>query len=245
MKDISCRAHNVHRGVQRIMNNQKKICLMKLVALSLSLCLLSIGVLAQGDPPENHPNEFGVNVTPLLTQVFNVVDGIIDSNQPMALSYKRVFNGNQALRVNGSYFYFSSESEAQNSPNRFNQWQQNLQTSIGWEWRITPTKRFMPYGGVDLVYQSEFNKSENFSEFDNSKTRRETTGVGGGPVIGTQFIVSPRIRLSTEASILILQRNQEEEFTSEMFPSGNSSTKNSGIEVSTVFPLAIFLVITL
>lgn len=218
---------------------------MKRAALMLLLCLPGIGVFSQESTTEQHVNEFGVNVTPLLTQVFNVADGIINSSQPMALSYKRVINSNQALRVNGSYSYFSSEDESPNASNRFNQWQQSMTAAVGWEWRVTPSKRFMPYGGVDLVIQSEYNRTEAFSDFDNSKTRRETTRVGGGPVIGTQFIVSPRVRLSTEASILVLRRNQEEEFTSEMFPEGNNFLKNTGTEVQTVFPLAIFLVVTI
>ena len=191
-----------------------------------------------------HPNEIGVNVTPLLTRIFNVTSFVGVSDDPVSLSYKRVFSETTALRAQMGISHVTSVSN--NSPNfQFSQWNTNVFSSLGWEWRAPGETRWIPYGGLDVVYSVNHTRTENSNDFDTTTTDQKTVGFGGGLVVGTQFTITPRLRLSTEASLLMVREDFSQEFHSENNPQSNSDSSSKGFSVLTQVPLAIFAIITI
>jgi len=72
---------------------------------------------------------------------------------------------------------------------------------VGWEWRKKISNRFSVYWGADLV--SRFDKEVvDFNDFQsNLKLDEQQVGIGGGPIMGILFFITPAISLSTEAAI--------------------------------------------
>lgn len=191
-----------------------------------------------------HPNEIGVNVTPLLTRIFNVSSFLGVADDPVSFSYKRAVSETQAFRTQVGLSHVTSVDNGSSSF-QFSSWSTTLFSSAGWEWRIVGDTRWMPYGGVDAVYSLNRVRTENSSDFDSSSTEQRTTGFGGGLVVGTQFQVTPRLRLSTEATMLVVREDFQQEFRSEQNPQSNSDASRYGMSVLVQVPLAILAVITI
>jgi hypothetical protein len=96
-----------------------------------------------------------------------------------------------------------------------------------------------------VVYQNSTIRTENKSSFDITTTKNEEVRVGGVGVLGCQFVINTRLRLATEASLLVNSRTLTNEFKSESFPSTDNSSQAKGLEVQSQVPLSLFLFITL
>lgn len=210
----------------------------------LALAALPFFGAAQDAEPATHPNEIGVNVSPLLTRIFNVTSFIGPEDDVFNLSYKRVLKPNQAIRVLAGVAATTSVDESQNEFT-FSTWNSDMALGLGYEWRWNSASKWMPYLGADLRYQSSLDRTESKSTFDTTTTETAENRVGGALVLGCQFKINERLRLSTEASLVANNRTRTTDFTSESFPETNNNSKVTGLEVQTQVPLSIFLILAL
>lgn len=216
---------------------------MKRFLIFACLAALTMDVNAQGVTPDHH-HEVGLNVSPLLTRIFNVSSFIGSEDDIFSLAYKYKTASNQAVRTQLGVQYSSSVDESQNDF-QFSQWNTALAAAAGYEWRFLSDSRWIPFLGLDVVYQNSTIRTENKNSFDTTTTENEEVRVGGAGVLGCQFVINTRLRLATEASLLVNNRNQSTAFESENFPETNNSSSVKGLEVQSQVPLSLFLFITL
>ena len=210
----------------------------------LALLAMPLFGTAQDAQTVTHPNEIGVNVTPLLTRVFNVSSFMGTDTDVLNFSYKRVLQPNRAIRVLGGLAVSTSVDESQNEFT-FSTWSHDLSLGLGYEWRIVNESKWLPYLGADLRFQNTLDRTENKSSFDTTTTETTEQRVGGGFVLGCQFKLNERLRLSTEAALVANSRVRSTEFVSDNFPATNNTSKVTGLEIQTQVPLSIFLILAL
>lgn len=145
--------------------------------------------------------EIGLNITHTLAGFFNSggQDVLLD---PYLFSLK-FLKKNGAIRSaynfkikTSSEFDFTTGFGGQRDAR-----ETELDLRVGWEWRKPISNRFQFYWGGDLL--GRFRKE--VVDFNTSQARlkldEQTIGVGGGPIMGILFFITPVITLSTEAAI--------------------------------------------
>lgn len=141
--------------------------------------------------------ELGMNITQTLAGFFNSGGQNLPTD-PYLFSLK-IPGARSTFRTSGN-IRFRNREEASNSGQRLI-YEKDIQLRAGFEWRRTLTKKFSFYYGLDAVmrYQQEdvdFNTNGGTIELG-----KNSTGFGGGPLMGLLFHLSPKIMLSTESSL--------------------------------------------
>lgn len=168
----------------------------------LLICLWAVNLSAQtAESKAVKKVEIGLNITHTLAGFFNSggQDVLLD---PYIFSLKLLKN-NGAIRTaynfrvrTSSEFDFNTGVGGQRDAK-----ETAVDIRVGWEWRKKASNRFSFYWGADLV--SRFRKEVvDFNDFQSSlKLDEQKIGIGGGPIMGILFFITPTITLSTEAAI--------------------------------------------
>jgi len=168
----------------------------------LLICLWAFNLSAQtADTKAAKKVEIGLNITNTLAGFFNSggQDVLLD---PYLFSLK-LLKSNGAIRsaynfrvITSSEFDFNTGFGGQRDAK-----ETSVDLRVGWEWRKKISNRFSFYWGADLV--SRFRKEVvDFNDFQSSlKLDEQKVGIGGGPIMGILFFITPSLSLTTEAAI--------------------------------------------
>ena len=150
--------------------------------------------------------EIGFNITGTLAAFLNS-DGITNSVDPYLISIK-------IAKKNALRFGFNLKSVHKTETPDFTtiETRENLfRGRVGFEKRMRMNKRCIVHWGVDALGEFSQENIRSGNEFTGIATlERNSVGFGGGPVLGFQFKVHPRIVLSTEAALYALVRYNNE-----------------------------------
>jgi len=171
---------------------------MKPVLIIALIFGINLNVFAQVQP-KDEPNkrhiELGVNATSFVEN-FISFGSDVESVSPFTFHFKLIKN-NRGLRVNAGF----NARVAQDDSNGFREFSSiTNDLKIGYEKRTLASKRWMVMYGVDAIVDYTFSKSLSIN-FEQVIVKNQRTGFGLSPFIGFAFNLTPKIYLSTEASI--------------------------------------------
>ncbi|HLP52344.1 MAG TPA: hypothetical protein VK154_15755 [Chitinophagales bacterium] len=163
------------------------------------------------------------NTTFFLKQLINL------SNQTIAISpyivgYKCFFNKSHGLRlaVGGS---FSKKTEFPDTVVVRITKNNALDYRVGYEFRHLFGKKWYLQTGVDLVGRYGLSSTKANTTFDIVSTGNTSNSIGGGPFLGIQFNVTPRIALFTETAFYYSYAWNKRKVQSASFPQQNVDRK--------------------
>lgn len=193
---------------------KKKLHLESDMKIYLSV-FLSIGTLftsAQGlDILKVYDNEVSVNATGFVANYFNL--GGVSSNSPYIIDYKRRISGNNTFLRSSLNLAISDQNNESPNGSRIKQKANAYDLRLGLEWRKQIANKFIWSYGIDAAaglgnnYSSSefvFNNFFNGRQFQDtilSIAESSTVQIGGGPVTGLRWQVSPRISVWTESRL--------------------------------------------
>lgn len=210
-----------------------------LLGVVLSLCTTTF-YAQDADQPAFLKHEIGLNMTSFVENIISF-SGSIENTSPYLLTYKYHFP-KHALRFGIGGAYSTSSLDVDNDPIDTRNIDADLSFRLGIERQYVLNPRWVTYLGGDLVYFFDQIKATADSDFDKVVTNRTVGSYGGGLVLGAQFNITPRLNISTESSIHIFYREENEKITSEEFPDlFNESTKKTDTAFEIIVPVAIFL----
>jgi hypothetical protein len=168
-------------------------------------------------------HEIGLNATFLVNEILSF-DGEDPAEEPFALYYKLIGNRKFAFRFGLGLQVDNRELEETDDPGTNPQNSVKLSSAnlrFGVEFQESLSERWLFYAGADAVVQSSQSVVDNIDPFfGDSKVTQSSALLGGGPVLGIQFRINERVRLSTESSLYFLagKEKQKVEFDNPGFP---------------------------
>lgn len=150
--------------------------------------------------------ELGMNITQTLSGFFNAGSQALPTD-PYLFSIK--FPGARSTFRMGVNARVRNREEASNSGQRLI-YEREAHFRAGLEWRRSLSKKFAFYYGLDAImhYQQadvDFNTNGGTIELGSN-----STGFGGGPLLGLMFHLSPKVLLSTESSLYAMASSGKE-----------------------------------
>lgn len=150
--------------------------------------------------------ELGMNITQTLSGFFNAGSQGLPTD-PYLFSIK--FPGARSTVRIGANARVRNREEATNSGQRLI-YDREIYLRAGLEWRRSLSKKFAFYYGIDATMQYQqadvdFNTNGGTIELGSN-----STGIGGGPVLGLMFHLSPKVLLSTESSLYAMASSGKE-----------------------------------
>lgn len=223
-------------------------------AASLLLALFaafSFSANAQSDStsivPKGTFHELGINGTFFLANFLTFSGNIPATVEPYALQYKVLFGGRNGIRFGIGANYRSQHDDPEfGTEVEFNTLATN--TRLGYEHRLRFGKRWATFFGFDLVHNYSRTKNKTIDAGFQTVTITNTShGGGGGPVVGIQFYVSPRISFGTETSVHFLTTADREStnIISDFAPPSSSNDKTDRTSFNFNLPTSIYINITL
>ena len=171
--------------------------------LLVPLFLLSL--LHSGFCQKNHVMA-GLNITQTLGNFFGT-SGANTVADPFLLGL-RVGNDQHRLRLGLNFRVRDTESFDLSGFSRTVN-ERRLDLRAGYERNYTLSDRFDLYWGLDAVLRRQVEEVETFVGGGFANLKLHSTGIGGGPVLGVMFRVSPRVRLSTESTLYAMYTEGE------------------------------------
>lgn len=177
--------------------------------LQLTLLALSFSVIAFAQQPEpntlkEHKNIIGIDANGILSQIFNFSPYNSVYYSPYMLRYKRLLNQSNTIRFNiGGYANSREYTTNDTLPSSDNYTDVNL--GLGYAHYCYLGKHWNYYFGIDAIFQ--YSKSEYKSTYSPNGKREQTNktkGYGASPFFGIQFLINPRMSISTETSYAII-----------------------------------------
>ncbi|MCB0546001.1 MAG: hypothetical protein KDD19_00340 [Phaeodactylibacter sp.] len=181
--------------------------------------------------------ELGLNITATLAGFFNSGgQGLPADPYMFSLKFSRA---NRAFRL-AAGGRFQRNTEFLNFGDRTTSNQQ-LEVRSGWEWREPFGTRFTLLWGLDLAgrYREESVVLSSFPQ-DITVSSREI-GLGGGPVLGMMFHLSPRVSFSTESFLYAYYVSGRKEDPADN-PADPAVNKSRGVDISPVLPSSLYVI---
>lgn len=211
---------------------------MKKSISTLVLIVLTTFTFGQITQPDSTKQEFKniieVDATGLLKQfLFSSGNGsgyyVVT---PYMISYKRIFNNNNAIRfgVGGTN---NSENATTNDTIYNNQKNTRFNVGVGIEHYAYLTNRWNFFFGIDAIANFSAYKSEQENSAGNIYENEQTKyGYGISPLVGIQFKINSRISVTTETRYDIVFSHFENIKTQTLDSSFDSKTEGKGINTS-------------
>lgn len=180
-----------------------------LLLLALASCLSARSAGADSLIRPARRVEVGLNITNTLTNVFSSsTNGI--TNDPYLLSLKFGQFDRRRWRM-GLNFRVRTKEDSDISGTNIEEKETQANFRLGHEWVYPVSRRFAFYWGVDAVFDVDLSLIRNTFGFGSAELRSERWGYGGGPLLGVQWRVHPRVALTTESSIYAIYHSGFEE----------------------------------
>ena len=119
----------------------------------------------------------------------------------------------------------------------------SLDLRAGYEFRSKMGNRWLGYFGADFIYTQTIDEQINNSGFDIVTIANNTSGIGGGPVLGVQFRLTEKLMLGTEGVFYFTQTENRSSTTFANFAEFNTEAeivKNK--EIVTYLPSTLYLI---
>ena len=141
--------------------------------------------------------ELGMNITQTLAGFFNSGGQGLPTD-PYLFSLK-IPSARSTFRA-GFNARFRNREEATNTGQRLI-YERDFNLRAGLEWRRTLTKKFSFYYGIDAIMRYQQEDVDFTTNGGTIELGSNSTGFGGGPLMGILFHLSSKIMLSTESSL--------------------------------------------
>lgn len=177
-------------------------------------------------------SEIGVNMVLITRLLFNNENNI-DLSSPYLFTYKRITEKGNGIRVGlgGSLSYVDLE-ELDRTDHRH-----QVDLRVGYEWQKKLTPKWLVYYGVDVIssYSNEGSKNDFLTSI------LEEWSLGGGPIMGLQWMINDRVGLSTEAMCYFRQTQffDKIDFTDDFSVDDSSQFKTRNVDF--ILPNAVYL----
>lgn len=153
---------------------------MKITILLLSILTASLGFSQEADGtdhffPRKHKHQIGIGASEFIKVVFN------SDESAYTIDYRHKLNDKYSLRLGVSYFSDSDENASTEGG-----------VKLGFDKNLKLLKKWEFYYGIDILTRYEKFRSSN----------REAYKIGGGPIIGIAYYISPNFSLSIEPLFL-------------------------------------------
>jgi hypothetical protein len=180
---------------------------MKTVFSLLLLHFLSANLIAQEEAAKTHSPELGVNFTFFLDEALDFGGGNTSLN-PYFITYKKLDESGIGLRMGaGVSISQQNNKEELGSTTKadVSQTSSSFNFRFGKEWQHKLTNRLMYYYGFDgLVGFGQSHSKSRANDGDvTTKSNSYRGTLGGGPVVGLQFMITDRIGLYTEGALYL------------------------------------------
>ncbi len=219
--------------------------------LTLSLLFLCVFLSAQDEVERKKQHEFGLNITSLAKNFIAFNSENLDP-VPYVFKYKFINTNSQTNKVNAMRLALGL-NVSQNIINEgfltLKEKTTNLFFIWGFERQHRISKRWGLISGFDIV--SSFDRTKIFeinpfsSEEERELSQIKTFRFGCGPFIGMQFFINDRITLTTESTLYLFYKNEENNFANNLpFPISEplgDDVSSSGFEAVLEAPVAIFM----
>ena len=186
-------------------------------------------------------HEIGINGTSLLSQFLNFSDKITPQS-PYFLTYK-IGAKKHALRFGAGATFKESEKSVETFDDTETIKDLTLDWRVGYEFRIKVGDRWLGYFGADFIYTQSDKEQINDSGFDVVTIGEYKSGIGGGPVIGLQFYLTPKLLLGTEGAFYFSEVESRSSTTFANFPEFNTEAEIvKDKELISTLPATIYLI---
>ncbi|HNM25202.1 MAG TPA: hypothetical protein PKL15_07215 [Saprospiraceae bacterium] len=158
--------------------------------------------MAQTDSPEPPARRFdvGLNITNTITTVLGTNSNNLTAD-PYLLSFRWGEFDRRRWRA-GINFKLRHKNGTDVTGLTTDQKETGADLRLGYEWVKPMSRQLAFFWGLDGVFGYQGNEIESISVFGASSfLKNETWSFGGGPVLGLQWRVLPRVSLTTECSI--------------------------------------------
>ena len=172
-------------------------------SMLLLLAFCTNHLVAQEAATKATQPELGVNFTRFLDEAIDFGGGNT-SLSPYLVTFKKLDETGTGLRM-GAGISFDTEKNKEKDGSTttvdgsfFNS---NINFRIGKEWQRSLSEKWSWYYGLDAISAVGYRNVKS-KQNDNEKTTNSVQGgLGGGPVVGLQFMFNKRIGIYTEGSI--------------------------------------------
>ncbi len=159
-------------------------------------------------PPERRV-EIGLNITNTITNVVGSSTNNLTTD-PYLLSLRFGEFDRRRWRL-GLNFRVHKKSDTDVAGFLTDEKESTANLRFGHEWVRPMSRNLAFFWGLDGVFEYQSDKIETTDGFGTALLQSQLWGVGGGPVLGLQWRVHPRVALSTECSIYAVYHTGHEE----------------------------------
>jgi len=175
--------------------------------------LLPLGLLAQSPGSDstrhNRRLEVGLNITNTLTSVFGSTSNNLTTD-PYLISLRYGEMDRRRWRM-GLNFGIRDKSDSDLNGFITDTKEVSADIRIGYEWVKPMSRQLAFFWGIDGVFTLQNEEVLTSGFFGTSFLKTQNRGFGGGPVLGIQWRVHPRVALTTECSIYAVYQSGFEE----------------------------------
>ena len=148
-------------------------------------------------------NNLGFNTNVIFNGLLNTGGGQYN------LMYKRETSANHAIRY-GLTFGVNLISESGMNPNYSTNNNYNFSPSVGKEWQISVSKKWIWYYGADIRLNLSGSTIESYTNsIKSSRQQTDRYGISFNPFLGIRYAISDRLYLATEANLSISYASQK------------------------------------
>jgi len=186
-------------------------------------------------------HELGVNGTSLLFQFFKSDNENVSQN-PYLLTYKLI-RKRSGVRIGVGYDLEKNERFIDGTSDKITDTQSSVDVRLGFETRRYFGKKWMGTFGVDCIGRLTLDELISDTSFDRVIIQEEAKGIGGGPVIGLQFHLTPNLMLGTESAFYFLSMKKTTDTIFETSTQFNSNPEvTTDLTSETFLPSTIYIV---
>jgi hypothetical protein len=194
---------------------------------------------APAAPAGNKGIMLGVNGTAFIKNFLSFNDVNSAGTSPYQFTFRKLSaDGTKAFRSNIGLNLNNATNKQGDNDTKLSFYQVSI--APGYEKRNQIAKRWLIYGGVDLLIGYELTKTENTSAGITSTNEQTKLNGGIAPVFGLQFNITERLSLSTESQ-LRLQYTQTTTGNSGLGNNISSGVEFRSIGLSTLLPGFIYV----
>ncbi len=227
----------------------QKIFLSILITATLTSSVFSQSTVVA---PAAYKNEIGVDVTLLMANLFGFRDyyyvydiygnyGIPNAGLYL-FTYKHYF-GNSALRFGAGADMTKAKTTTESNVATSESDNSRFDFRIGYEFEKPLGDKWNLYYGIDLLMNMSATvyKYEDPNNVYSYESNTNTTGFGGGPLVGISWKINQRIKLSTEANLQYVVSDSKIKNTYSTTPESNyeGNTKISSLNAN--YPTFLYL----
>lgn len=207
---------------------------MKTTLISLSFILLNTICWTQ---EKVYTKMVGMNATSFVKSFLSFNEQS-PTGTPYQFTFRKISENGKAFRSKIGLNFSNTTNEEQGEDDKTTLTFVNIELALGYEKRLQLDKRWLMYGGFDVllgINQTILKNTDGVDQFTSQS--QEITG-GLAPLAGLQFNITDRLSLSTEAALPLTFQ-----MLTDKFDSGSNSSKEmtNSIQLTASLPTFVYL----